>query len=136
MDVDLALLCDAATIDGAGKLNILGIFDRIGVQSFPARHGRLTLVLRFSAGLNEASDHELVITMHDPEEEELVRADGNLQLGAGAARARHGIKVPQILNFDGVVFKQAGAYRFDVEVDGEHAVSVPLQVIEAPGARA
>ena len=29
MDVDLALLADAATIDGAGKLNILGIFDRL-----------------------------------------------------------------------------------------------------------
>ena len=29
MEIDLALLADAATIDAAGKLNILGVFDRI-----------------------------------------------------------------------------------------------------------
>ena len=47
MDVDLALLADAATIDGAGKLNILGIFDRVHTPNFPARHPKMALVLRF-----------------------------------------------------------------------------------------
>ena len=41
MEIDLALLADAATIDASGKLNILGIFDRIGVTQFPAQHGGL-----------------------------------------------------------------------------------------------
>ena len=31
MEIDLALLADAATVDVSGKLNILGIFDRIAV---------------------------------------------------------------------------------------------------------
>ena len=49
MRVDLALLADAATVDSAGKLNILGIFDSITSTRFPAKHGLISLVLRFSA---------------------------------------------------------------------------------------
>ena len=50
MRVDLALLADAATVDSAGKLNILGIFDSITSTRFPAKHGLISLVLRFAAG--------------------------------------------------------------------------------------
>ena len=53
MEIDLAFLADAATIDASGKLSVLGIFDRIGVSQFPAQHGRITLVLRFTAGTSE-----------------------------------------------------------------------------------
>jgi hypothetical protein len=45
MEVDLALLADAATIDGSGKLNILGIFDRLTTSAFPTRHPRLSEAL-------------------------------------------------------------------------------------------
>lgn len=133
MDVDLALLCDAATIDGSGKLNILGVFDRIGVQQFPARHGRLCLVVRVTAGVQEAGTHPMVITLEGPDGEEMVRADGQLQIGAGPTAAREGIKVPQIINFDGVMFEKGGQYRFDISVDGVHHVSVPLHVVAGGG---
>ena len=42
MEVDLALLADAATIDGSGKLNILGIFDRLTTSAFPTAGGSET----------------------------------------------------------------------------------------------
>ena len=29
MKVDIGCLCDAATVDGSGKLNMLGVFDGI-----------------------------------------------------------------------------------------------------------
>lgn len=136
MDVDLALLCDAATVDASGKLNILGVFDRINASQFPARHGRLSLVLRFRGDVSEAGDHELLITLKDPEGEELVRADGRMKLGAAPRAAREGVRLPQILNFDGLVFRREGSYVFDVRVDGEHHASIPLQVTKAAGARA
>ena len=72
MDVDLALLADAATIDGAGKLNILGIFDRLHTPKFPARHPKMALVLRFSAPLTETGSHEIEITLKDPVGSELM----------------------------------------------------------------
>jgi len=128
MEVDLALLADAATIDGSGKLNILGIFDRLGTSSFPTRHPRLCLVLRFSAGVHEVGKHGVGIVLKGPEGKEIVRIDGEMNLGAGPRGVTSGVLVPHILNMDGLVFPAAGRYSFDVRVDGEHHVSIPLTV--------
>ena len=54
MEIDLAFLADAATVDVSGKLNILGIFDRLSVPELPGHHPHLSLVLRLSASLGEA----------------------------------------------------------------------------------
>ena len=132
MEIDLALLADAATIDGSGKLNILGIFDRIGVAQFPAQHGRVTLVLRFTAGTSEIGSHEVHIRMSDPDGVEVLSLNGGMQLGGGVS-AREAIRVPHILNLDGLVFTVPGMYSFDVKVDGEHHVSLPLSVEGPPG---
>jgi len=127
MEIDLALLADAATIDASGKLSILGIFDRIGVVQFPAQHGRVTLVLRFAAGTTEIGSHEVHIRMSDPGGAEVLSLNGEMQFMAPPS-ARDVIRVPHILNLDGLVFKGPGTYSFDVKVDGEHHVSLPLSV--------
>ncbi len=137
MEIDLALLAVAATIDGSGNLNILGIFDRIGVVQFPAQHGRVTLVLRFTAGTSEIGSHEVHIRMSDPGGAEVLSLNGEMQL-VGGRSARDAIRVPHILNLDGLVFTRPGIYNFDVKVDGEHHVSLPLSVegSQSPGAAA
>ena len=133
MEVDLALLADAATIDGSGKLNILGIFDRLGTHAFPTRHPRMSLVLRFAATVDEVGRHEVAIALKAPDGREVVRVDGEMQLGAGPHSVAGGMLVPHVLNMDGLVFPTAGRYTFDVKVDGEHHVSIPLTV-EGPAA--
>ena len=57
---------------------------------------------------------------------------------AGGASAGDVIRVPHILNLDGLVFTRPGIYSFDVKVDGEHHVSLPLSVEgpQGPGAAA
>lgn len=128
MEVDLALLADAATIDASGKLNILGIFDRIAAESFPTRHPRLSLVLRFSAGIDEVGRHLVGITLKGPDGEQVVRIDGELNLSPGPSSAGGAVLVPHVLNMDGLVFPAPGRYVFDVRVDGEHHVSIPLSL--------
>lgn len=128
MEVDLALLADAATIDGSGKLNILGIFDRLSTTSFPTRHPRLSLVLRFSAAVNEVGKHTIGISLRAPDAHEVMRIDGEMNLATGPRGVSGGVLVPHILNMDGLVFPTAGRYAFDVRIDGEHRVSIPLTV--------
>ncbi len=137
MEIDVAFLADAATIDASGKLSILGILDRIDVSQFPAQHGRITLVLRFTAGTSEIGSHEVHIRMSDPGGAEVLSLNGEMQLVGGLA-AQDGIRVPHILNLDGLIFKGPGIYSFDVKVDGEHHVSLPLTVEgpQGPGAAA
>ena len=126
MEIDLALIADAATIDGSGKLNILGVFDRIETQGFPARHGRLSLILRFAGTLSDAGRHQMRIALKAPSGEELLGMEGALQLGP--TPVGEGMLIPHVINFDGVVFPTPGRYAFDVVIDGEHAVAVPLNV--------
>lgn len=128
MEVDLALLADAATIDGSGKLNILGVFDRLNTASFPTRHPHLSLILRFAAGLDEAGRHEIEIRLKAPDGAEVMKIDGEMQLGVGPRAASAGVRVPHVLNMDGLVFPVPGLYFFDVRVDGTHHVSIPLTV--------
>ena len=128
MEVDLALIADAATIDSSGKLSILGIFDRIGTSSFPAQHPHMVLVLRFIAAVNEAGKHQITIALKDPTGREVVGVDGEMQLGLGPAGGGSGIRVPHVLHLDGLVFPVPGLYAFDVRVDGEHHASLPLTV--------
>lgn len=134
MEIDLALLADAATIDASGKLNILGIFDRIQSASFPARHGRVSLVLRFSGGMDEAGEHEVAIRLVGPDGEEVVGLDGTLQLAPGPGAAGGAIRVPHVLNLDGLVFPMEGRYTFEIRVDGVHELSLPLTVSGRGGA--
>ncbi len=128
MEVDLALIADAATIESSGKLSILGIFDRIGTSSFPAQHPHMVLVLRFIAAVNEAGKHQITIALKDPAGREVVGVDGEMQLGLGPAGGGSGIRVPHVLHLDGLVFPVPGLYAFDVRVDGEHHASLPLTV--------
>jgi len=126
MEIDLALLADAATVDAAGKLNILGIFDRISTSGFPAQHPHVSLVLRFGASLKEAGDHKVEIVLRDPEGTEVVRLNGDIKVGPGSVAAGGRVRVPQVVNMERLVFQKPGRYSFDVAVDGEHQVSVPL----------
>jgi hypothetical protein len=136
MDVDLALLADAATIDTSGKLNILGVFDRLTAASFPIAHPRMALVLRFVASVQEVGRHRVEIALLEPEGGEVVHIDGEMQLGPGPASMAGGVRVPHVLHLDRLVFPKPGRYAFDVRVDGQHHVSVPLTVLGARGAEA
>lgn len=133
MEIDLALLADAATIDGSGKLNVLGVFDRINASEFPVRHGRVALVLRFHAGIQESGEHEVEIVLRDPRDEEKVRLDGSIQFGPGPMQQGGEVRVPHVLNLDGLVFEQAGRYAFDIRVDDDHLRSIPLTIVDRSG---
>jgi len=127
MTIDLSLLCDAATVDVAGKLNILGVFDRIHALEFPAQHGRVTLVLRLEARAPDAGHHEVLIRLRTPDGGELLRLDGNLEVGP--APGDDVTRIPHVLNLDGVVFPAPGVYHFEIIVDDEILAEIPLNLV-------
>jgi hypothetical protein len=58
MKVEIFTLCDAATTDAAGKLNILGSFDRLNATQTPVMHPQcaLAIKLRFERGRRNEID--------------------------------------------------------------------------------
>jgi hypothetical protein len=129
MNLDIALLADAATVDAGGKLNILGAFHRLRGPSFPLRHGRISLVLRFAPERGDAGKMAVGIRLVGPEDQEVVRLDGEVAHRGGEIPDH--ARIPQVLNLDGIVFPTPGTYRFEVRVDGDEVGSVPLHVEEA-----
>jgi hypothetical protein len=132
MKLDFALLADAATVDASGKLSILGVFDRIRARDFPARHGRIALVMRLSTVAEDSGGHRAEIRLVDPDGNDLVTLNGNLEVRATAPEGEE-TRVPQVLNLDGIAFPRAGRYRFEIRVDDRLVATLPLILEEAPG---
>ncbi|TVP55866.1 MAG: hypothetical protein EA351_09650 [Gemmatimonadales bacterium] len=131
MNLDFALIADAATVDGGGKLSVLGIFDRIRAREFPARHGRIALVMRLAAGPEDAGGHEADIRLVDPKGEQVLRLDGTLRVGEAPPGASGAItRVPHVLNLDGITFKVPGVYEFEIRIDGDLVSTLPLTLEE------
>jgi hypothetical protein len=126
MRLDIALLADAATVDASGKLNVLGAFHRLRGPDFPLRHGRLALVLRFAPEPEDEGEQSVGVRLLGPEDDEILRLDGKVEARPGGEVSD--VRIPQVLNLDGIVFPAQGTYRFVVQVDDEQIGSVPLKV--------
>ncbi len=130
MNVALAVVCDHALIDQAGKLSVIGIFERIWVERFPAVHPRLHLVLRLKGRRTEVGDHPVAIVLKGPDGSEVLRGDGSVQIGEPPAGVTE-VEAGAVLAFD-VPLERAGTYTFDIAVDGARSATVPVAVSQMP----
>jgi hypothetical protein len=130
MQVTLALLADYANVTAEGKLNILGIFDRITVQELPAVHTQMHLVLRLeAAAADQNRSHNVEIRLQDPEGRSVLDVRGDLVPHSVPGRTS---ATNQILTFNNVQLNRAGSHAFVVRVDGAIRAEVPLGVEVAP----
>lgn len=134
MEVDLAVIADAANVSKEGKLNILGVFDTIWAREFPFRHAVMVFVLRMKADFTEQGDHTMEVRLLDADGGQLFKAEGPMQVPGGVPGRP--IKPHVIMGLSGVSFERPGDYSFEVIVDGHPMKSVPLYVQEAPPATA
>ena len=130
MNVALAVICDHALIDQAGKLSVIGIFERIWVERFPAVHPRLHLVLRLKGRRTEVGEHPIGIALKDPDGREILRGDGQVQIGEPPAGVTE-VEAGAVLAFD-VPLERAGVYSFEVTVDGRIEATLPVTVSSMP----
>jgi len=128
--LDFAVIADYALVDQAGKLSVLGIFQHIWVQQFPAMHPRLHLVLRLKGKRTEVGEHQVQIRLLDEQDVEILGGNGNVNFAEPPAGVTE-IEAGAILVFD-VPFPHPGLYRFDITIDGERAASVPVTVSQLP----
>jgi hypothetical protein len=124
MNIDFAVLADYALVDQHGKLSVLGIFQHVWVQSFPAVHPRTHLVLRVRGRRTEVGTHPVRIRFLDDGGTELVGGEGAIQFGEPPAGVTE-IEAGAVLVFD-VPLPRAGHYAFEILLDGLPAVRVAL----------
>ena len=121
-EVRLAALCDHALVGQDGKVSLLGIFRNISVTGLPAQHPRMFLVAIL--GL-EAGTHTVIVRLRKP--------DGG-QAGTNppeiAVQAVTGQDVNVIVELNNLSFATYGTHRFDLEIDGEAAGSLPVSIVQ------
>jgi hypothetical protein len=130
VNIDFAVVCDYALVDQYGKLSVLGIFQHIWVQQFPAVHPRLHLVIRLKGRRTEVGEHSIRIRLVDDEGAELLNGNGTVTFNEPAAGVVE-IEAGTVLAFD-VPFQRAGRHRFEITVDDAVNAVVPITVAQSP----
>jgi hypothetical protein len=126
MQVKLAVLADYANVSSEGKLNILGIFDRVNVTDLPAAHPQMHLILRLQAHPAERDrPHKVEIRLHDPDGQTVFELAGDI-----VPRGIPGetIASNQILTINNLAIAKVGEYTFVVFIDNDLKAEVPLSV--------
>jgi hypothetical protein len=131
MHLDFAVVADYALVDQAGKISVLGIFQHIWVQQFPAMHPRLHLVLRLKGRRTEIGEHPVRIRLVDADGAEILGGECTVTFAEPPAGVTD-IEAAAILVFD-VPFPHAGDYHFDITIDEERKATVPLAVSQMRG---
>ena len=126
MQVNLAVLADYANVTGDGKLNILGIFDRINLVQIPAMHPQMHLVLRLEAHPAELDrSHNVEIRLHDPEGTTIFEVKGEIVPRGEAGRP---VSTNQILTLNNLQLEKVGDYIFVVLINNDVKTEIPLAV--------
>jgi hypothetical protein len=126
MLVKLAVLADYANVTGDGKLNILGIFDRMNVASLPAVHPQMNLVLRLEAHPAEHDrPHPVEIRLQDPDGQVIFEVRGEIVPHGDPGQA---VSTNQILTLNNLQLNRTGGYMFVVLVNNDLKAEVPLTV--------
>ena len=126
MNVQVAILCDAATDDN-GKLNLLGAFDTIYAQQLPAIHPQCAVALRVTFAAGDEGQHKLALNF--------INADGHpvmpameVPVAVALPEDVHFVTRNFIVNIQQLKFVEAGLYSVDIRLDGKSQASIPLQV--------
>ena len=132
MLLDLLLIADYANITADGKLNVMGIFNRINSKAFPAVHAEMYLVAKLSASPSEYGTKRKFVV-------KLIDEDGNLivkvldsEVEVPHAKGGRIAEIRQILRLNGLVFPHPGAYQFSFLVDDDDKGSQTIQVMQTP----
>ena len=128
MDIEIFTLCDAAT-ESAGKLNILGPFDRIITRQLPTVHPHCAIALRIRFDRIEEGEHRVKINLvNDDGKAVFPGLDGNISVKMPPDG--QSICANMILNLNGLKFEKAGQYSIDMAIDGRHEKSLPVYIVQ------
>jgi len=129
MKVALALLADYANVSQEGKLNILGIFDRINAQNVPATHPQMQLIITLEADRVEADrEHKVEIELIDADGNKLFSIGGNLKFSPPPPGEK--VRLNHIMQLNNLRFDHFGSYEFKILINNMLAGEVPLSVVE------
>lgn len=130
MQIVLFLAADYAKADASGKLDILGIFNRINAPAFPAVHRTLYLVIRIIAAVGEYDvDHPFkLLFVNEDGEEQPPTIEGVMRF----EKPKSGVQVQAdtIVELGDLVLPKPGRYEFRLVINQDVKGVLPLEIVQ------
>ncbi|MBS1760731.1 MAG: hypothetical protein JST23_11470 [Bacteroidetes bacterium] len=124
METEIFTLADFAQ-DNNSKLTVVGTFDSIHAQNFPAQHPLCSIACRLRFSEKELGEHEFKIRLIDSKGKEIIDpVVGNINITPPAHNQFATINV--VINFNQLKFKKPGRYSFELYIDGDWKTGLPL----------
>lgn len=132
MQITLATVSDYASVDGQGKLSVMGLFDVLGAAAFPVTHPQLFLCLRIQCRpIEVGTKHKFRVVLQDPDGGQVLPPiEGEFTVPPSNIPGSPYSHVQVALGAVGVEFKRPGSHSFEIAINSDHKTSVPLQVVE------
>jgi hypothetical protein len=127
MKVEIFTLCDAATSDSGGKLNILGSFDRLNAASIPVTHPLCALAIKMRFEKLEEGQKRIGISFIDSDGT-AVMPTLNAQTQVTFPPDETSVTACLVLQIQQLKLPNFGEYSIDLAIDGRQEASIPLFV--------
>ena len=134
MDIQVAVLCDAAT-DNNGKLNILGTFDTIYAAHLPVTHPQCSIAIRMTFNKVEEGAHKVTLSFINKDDKPIMPPIPAMPVEVAVPDETIFLSRNIIVNIQKLRFEREGLYSIDIAMDGRQERSIPLLVKIAPQLR-
>ncbi len=129
MNIEVFSLCDAATIDVSGKLNVLGAFDTIWTANMPVVYPQCALALRIRFEGIERGSHKVSVNFVDLDGKHIIPA-ANGTINVNFPDEQRSGSTNLVFNLQMLKLENSGEYSIDLAVDGRKETALPLFVRE------
>lgn len=129
MHVEVFSLCDAATVDAGGKLNILGAFDTIWAPQMPLVYPQFAIALRVRFESIEVGEHKISFNFVDMDGKHILPPATGV-ISVVFQQEQRSASANSILNVQMVQLANYGEYSIDLAINGRKEASLPLFVLQ------
>jgi len=117
------MLADYTNVTSDGRMNIMGVFDRIYARTFPAIHNVLHLPMSLQTGPeDEGQARTIAVQLIDEDANMIAEMRGQIEFGLGRQVLNH------VLVFNDLAFESPGAYQFNIFFEEVIVQSIDLEV--------
>jgi hypothetical protein len=125
----MALLADEANVSQEGKLNVMGVFDRIAANAFPTVHPKMVFVFRVQAEYGDAGQQFAVrVRLMDEDGAAIFEASGDIT--APPVAPGEFLTANQVFTLVGTQFPRPGSYKFVVNLGELPPHETPLTLVQ------
>ena len=128
MEVKIFLTADFANTDGAGKLNVLGVFTQIHAHTIPVVLSQMHVIVQFEFDSSESGQHRVIfIRLFDPDDKELITIPNEFDIPQ--TKYAQTVQINVLAGIQRMVFEKFGRYSFKLFMGDSHEVSVTVDVL-------